>query len=115
MHALRSHLATLLLLCFVRVLLPDAWILALHQHQHTTEEPAHALLVGNAAKGKLLLTAKHQHCQTDHFNHSSFQLASPLEVRFIASYLATTGSWPSATWPSAAMTIRHLRGPPHYS
>lgn len=76
MRILRSHLALVLLLCFVRVLLPDAWVLALHQHEHTTEEPTRAT---TWPKGKALLSAKHQHCDADQFFKSSFELAPTVQ------------------------------------
>ncbi|UOQ75676.1 hypothetical protein MUN84_13485 [Hymenobacter sp. 5516J-16] len=72
MRTFRSRLALVLLLCFVRVLLPDAWVLALHAHQHTTEEPTQAL---KWPKGKALLSAKHQHCDADQFFKSAFEPA----------------------------------------
>ena len=39
----RQLCAAFLLLCFVRVSLPEAWVLALHAHAHTTAEPARQL------------------------------------------------------------------------
>ena len=76
--ARRPFLALLLLACFLRVLAPEAWILALHQHAHTTEEPAHAPAF--AHKGKALLSAKHQHCAVEQFYGRAFQLAVPVVV-----------------------------------
>ncbi|GGF16844.1 hypothetical protein [Hymenobacter cavernae] len=110
MHTHRSRLATLLLLCFLRVLLPDAWVLALHNHQHTCEEPVHA---STPTKAKLLLTAKHQHCQTDNFSHVPFQLASPLEFRLVAVYPVVRTYCSGVLWLSSSVATRYLRGPPH--
>lgn len=77
MQTLRSRLALVLLLCFVRVLLPDAWVLALHQHAHTTEEPTQAT---GWPKGKALVSAKHQHCDADQFFKSAFEPAPEAHV-----------------------------------
>ena len=71
MQALRSHIALLLLLCLTRTLLPEAWILGLHRHEHTTDAPA-------PAKGKLLISNQHQHCDTEHFYDVAFQAAAPV-------------------------------------
>ena len=70
-QSLRSHLALLLLLCLTRTLLPEAWILALHTHAHTTAEPAHSPAFRH--KGKALLSAKHQHCEVEQFYNVPFQ------------------------------------------
>ncbi|MGY2133877.1 hypothetical protein ACW9KT_16735 [Hymenobacter sp. HD11105] len=111
MRTLRTRLAFLLLLCFTRVLLPDAWVLAMHQHEHTEEEPAHATRLDNA-HAKALLTAKHQHCQTDSFYHVPFQPAPPVELPFAVAYAnATAVGGILAEAHSVSQTAR-LRGPP---
>lgn len=71
----RQLLALFLLLCLVRTLLPEAWVLALHPHEHTTEEPAHA---AGWAKGKLLIGKQHQHCEVEQFYNVAYQAAPPL-------------------------------------
>lgn len=111
MRTLRSRLALVLLLCFARVLLPDAWVLALHTHQHTTEEPTQA---ATWPKGKALLSAKHQHCDADQFFKSAFEpapvavLAAPAPGQFakvVASALVVRGYLPP-------VRTADLRGPP---
>ena len=110
--ALRPYIALLLLLCLVRTLLPEAWVLALHAHEHTTEEPA--FIKGRPIKGKALLTAKHTHCQTEQFYNVPFQAAPPVVVplpkvqrRYQSLAVPTTLAC------SAAMLRRTaLRGPP---
>ena len=111
MSALRSRLAILLLLCFGRVLVPDAWVLTLHTHQHTTEEPAHA--AGPRPRGKALLTARHQHCQTDHFYNVAFQPATPPVVPG-GPVRGLTRLGAGATLPGYVAWPGHtaLRGPP---
>ena len=110
MQTLRSRLAILLLLCFTRVLLPEAWVLSLHAHQHTTEEPTQA---PGALKGKKVFSAKHQHCDVDHFYQVPFQPASPVELPILFAVYAPTGSEPTASvWLSATCPTADLRGPP---
>lgn len=112
MQTLRSRLALVLLLCFVRVLLPDAWVLALHQHAHTTEEPTHAT---DWPKGKALVSAKHQHCDADQFFKSAFepgpatsltparplQFAAPVAAVLVATQAANTFATPDLRGPPA--------------
>ncbi|MDB5236254.1 MAG: hypothetical protein JWR44_3247 [Hymenobacter sp.] len=113
MQALRSHLALLLLLCLTRTLLPEAWILALHPHAHTTAEPAHTQAF--ARKGEALLSAKHQHCGVEQFYNVAFQPVVPIMVpapRLAPRYAALLA--PLAVRPLAAQPVgtRALRGPP---
>jgi hypothetical protein len=110
MRALRSHLAVLLLLCFVRVLLPDAWVLALHAHEHTAElEPGRV----EATKAvKAVLSAKHQHCQTDHFCTLPFQVAPVLEFGLPTAYSRPQATPPASVWAKTCPAARLLRGPP---
>lgn len=111
MRALRSRLAYLLLLCFTRVLLPDAWVLALHQHEHTLEEPAQATKL-DKQQAKSLLTAQHQHCQTDHFYHIPFQLAAPLELPFVVAHSRAEVVGGILAEAHRASPAAQLRGPP---
>ena len=103
MHALRSHIALLLLLCLTRTLLPEAWILALHRHAHTTVEPAHAPAF--AHKGKALLSAKHQHCDVEQFYNAAFQATLPVRV-------SGPRMWPRYAAPAAPLAVRALAGLP---
>ncbi|WP_022825305.1 hypothetical protein [Hymenobacter norwichensis] len=113
MQTLRSRLALVLLLCFTRVLLPEAWILNLHAHQHTTEEPTQA---PGALKGKTILSAKHQHCDVDHFYDVPFQPASPVELPVLFAVYVPTCSEPVASvWLAATHATADLRGPPYRS
>ena len=111
MRTLRTRLAYLLLLCFTRVLLPDAWVLAMHQHEHTQEEPAHATRLDNA-HAKALLTTKHQHCQTDNFYHVPFYPALPIELPFVARYANAEAVGGILAEAHRVSQIAHLRGPP---
>ncbi|WP_100338549.1 hypothetical protein [Hymenobacter chitinivorans] len=98
-----------MLLCFTRVLLPDTWVLALHAHQHTTEEAAQQ---PGAPKGKALLSAKHQHCAVDHFYDVPFQAATPLEFTLFTGYAAPTTERGTSVWLATHPSTADLRGPP---
>ena len=118
MQALRAHIALLLLLCLTRTLLPEAWILTLHAHIHTTVEPTQAPAFRLQSQGKALLSAQHQHCRVEQFYHVPFQLAGPMAMprpRVLPRYavLAAPQVMRAITgppqWPLA------LRGPPRYA
>ena len=110
--ALRPYIALLLLLCLVRTLLPEAWVLALHAHEHTTEEPA--FVKTRPGRDKIILTTKHTHCQTEQFYNVPFQAALPVAVplpRLMRRYQPL--AVPTTLACSAAMLRRTaLRGPP---
>ena len=113
MHALRSHIALFLLLCLTRTLLPEAWILALHAHAHTTTEPAHAPAFEH--RGKALVGVKHLHCEVEHFYNVAFQAAVPVPLpapRVLPRYAAPAA--PLAVRAVAGLPLRALplRGPP---
>ncbi len=110
---LRSYLAFLLLLCLTRTLLPEAWVLALHAHEHTTEEPR-LLPQGKRLAGKSLLTPKHTHCQIEQFYNVPFQAAPAVAMplpKLLASYRPLAVP---TTLASSATELRRtaLRGPP---
>lgn len=75
----RPYFAGLLLLCLGRTLLPEAWVLAWHSHQHTTEE---ATCAPHQAKKlrQLLLSSRHQHCHTEQFYDVPFTAAATVLV-----------------------------------
>ncbi|WP_151086776.1 hypothetical protein [Hymenobacter baengnokdamensis] len=105
---LRPYLALLLLLCLLRTLLPEAWVLALHSHGHTTE-----LTASQRPKGKLL-SPRHSHCQTEQFYNVPFQASSRLALpqpRFCRCYQPLAAP---AVLACSAVALRStaLRGPP---
>lgn len=113
MQALRSHIALLLLLCLVRTLLPEAWILALHPHTHTTVEPAHAPAFRRT--GKTMLSAKHQHCAIEQFYDVAYQAGVPMAMpapRVAPRYAAAPALPPVRPAAGEALFARSLRGPP---
>ncbi|WP_125916998.1 hypothetical protein [Hymenobacter coccineus] len=109
----RQLCAAFLLLCFVRVLLPEAWVLALHAHVHTTAEPARRASFG-PVKGKALLTAQHKHCHEDVLYDAPFQPAAPVAVP-VPTRSAVVGlrtPFAASVWAEAVAAQRCLRGPP---
>ncbi|NML64219.1 hypothetical protein HHL22_03275 [Hymenobacter sp. RP-2-7] len=108
-----------MLLCLGRTLLPEAWVLALHGHEHTTEEPAFATHPRGparavAGKHRALFTPKHTHCHEETFYNAPFQAAAPVVLplpRLQASYrpLAVPTELASS---ATALRRSALRGPP---
>ena len=96
-----------LLLLFVRVLIPDSLILALHQHTHTIEKQLDTHL------GDKKVDTKHIHCPTDHLFHNTFYtlpaaLVLPVFTQPISSYCPDLKSVWKFTFPNNSLT----RGPP---
>ena len=110
--SLRPYLALLLLLCLTRTLLPEAWVLALHRHEHTTEEPAFAKVRPKA--GKALLTPKHTHCHAEDFYNVPYAAASPTAVPLPPVQLSYQPLAVPTTLACSATVLRRtaLRGPP---
>lgn len=102
MSAYCRHIASLLLLLFFRVMIPEAGLLALHGHGHTEEEANTGLLVGQA----------HTHCHAENlFNlgfapvHFSASLPHPVQNGFYATCYSCVWKF---TFPNNTL----LRGPP---
>jgi len=96
-----------LLLLFVRVLVPDSVILALHQHTHTVEKPL------NTRWGDQQVDTKHIHCPTDHLFHNTFYTLPaapvlPVVLQHHLSYQLTFKSIWKFTFPNNSLS----RGPP---
>lgn len=104
---LRPYFATLLLLCLGRTLLPEAWVLALHAHQHTAEAAAHR-------QGQELASPHHTHCHIEQFYNVAYAAAVPVAVpepRRQPCYQALVVALPR-TCPAVALRRTALRGPP---
>ena len=113
MQALRSRLALLLLLCLGRTLLPEAWLLALHPHAHTREEPAQAQAFRH--KGKALVSARHQHCDVEQFYDVAYQANGPMPLpapRVAPRYAGAVARPPVRAVAGEPLFARSLRGPP---
>jgi hypothetical protein len=107
---LRPYLALLLLLCLVRTLLPEAWVLALHAHRHTTE----AQVAPRRLHNQELLSTQHTHCHTEQFYSVPFAPAVPVRMplpRVQAVYRALA-SPPQLAASAVALRCTALRGPP---
>lgn len=106
MLALRSFIAYFLLICFVRVMVPDTWLLALHAHEHTVHHEA-------TTKKAPVVSAQHQHCSVDQFYNIPFQL-STTNIAFARSAAhATRWMMPrQSVWSETVLIACHLRGPP---
>lgn len=106
MPAFRSWLAYVLLTCFLRVLVPDAWLLALHSHKHTVDAVT--------AKRQPLLSAQHQHCSVDHFYNVPFQPSAAVALLLPAptTYAPHRSALRQSVWLHTVAAATHLRGPP---
>jgi len=109
----RQLVAVFLLLCFVRVLLPEASLLALHPHQHTEDEPTHQAAFGTA-KGKALLSKQHKHCHEEQLFNAPFHPSAPVQLvapqpRTVVGILKP---FAASVWAEATEAQRCLRGPP---
>ncbi|TGE04545.1 hypothetical protein [Hymenobacter fodinae] len=108
----RNIVAWWLLLLLARVLTPEAALLRLHFHQHTTKEVA--IPQQGKAAGKKVLTAQHLHCHTEQLYDVPFQSADPVrltevmrELQF-ARYRVPASEAPTLHLLDGAS----LRGPP---
>ena len=106
----RPYLAALLLLCLLRTLLPEAWVLALHRHGHTTTELAQTRRV----KGKQLLSPPHQHCHAEQFYQVPFAPAAPMALPWPYPRPSYQPLAVPAQLACSAVALRRtaLRGPP---
>ena len=112
LSALRTHIALVLLLCLTRTLLPEAWVLAMHSHTHTTEEPAQAPAFRH--KGKALVSNEHKHCPVEDFYNVPFLLGPLVTMPTPATQLCFAAA-PVPTVVTAPWIARQpaqLRGPP---
>ncbi|MCA8832876.1 hypothetical protein [Hymenobacter pini] len=108
----RKLVAWWLLLLLLRVLTPEAALLRAHFHQHT-DDTATARYAAKAG-AKAVVSAEHQHCQTEHLFDAPFQpagpvlLPAPLKLRAYAVYR------PQAPVCRASHLLdgASLRGPP---
>ena len=109
----RQLFAVFLLLCFVRVLLPEASLLALHPHEHTEDEPTHQAVFGTT-KGKALLSKQHKHCHEEQLFNAAFQPSAPVQLvkPQLRAVVGILKPFAASVWAEATEAQRCLRGPP---
>jgi hypothetical protein len=102
----KNYIALFLLLLFVRVIVPEAAVLALHTHEHTQDN------IDKMDNG-LKLEKAHIHCHTDNIYNTPFSPAYGTvtyntPVTFPRTYAVLTGFVWKFTFPNNT----ELRGPP---
>jgi len=110
LRSIRPYLALLLLLCLVRTLLPEAWVLALHRHDHTTTEAA----APRHRPGHDWLSPRHTHCHAEQFYNVPFAPALPVPLprpHVRATYRVLAVPTPAAAL-AGLLRRAALRGPP---
>ena len=113
MQTIRPYITWLLLLCLVRVLLPEEVVLALHAHEHTTAEPAHTAAFRRT--GKALLSTRHQHCAVEKFYNVAYQPAPAMLMPVPPTsprYAPATALPLERAAAGETLFARSLRGPP---
>lgn len=106
MYQFKNYIALFLLLLFVRVIVPETAVLALHTHEHTEDVP-------DKINTGLKLDKKHSHCHTDNLFNTPFSPAPSNSTSFITlifsdTYAVTQGFVWKFTFPNNT----ELRGPP---
>jgi len=100
-------ISLLLLLLFVRVLVPDTLILALHQHTHTVEKRL------DTRWGDKQIATKHIHCPTDHLFHNTFYtLPAAVVLLLMPEHRSSYKPSFQAVWKFTFPNNRLSRGPP---
>ena len=103
-HRSKNHITYLFLLLFLRVLVPETAVLALHSHEHTQEQL-------NEESG-FKLDKRHQHCHIDELFSAPFTPAlkvviTPLNLTLADTYSANH----SYIWKFTFPNNTDLRGP----
>lgn len=106
MGRFKNHIAFFLLLLFVRVLIPEASVLALHAHEHTQD-------VQEKMDTGFKLDKKHSHCHTDNLFNAPFTPVtfSSLEKPMLA-FQDTYSAAYSWIWKFTFPNNTDSRGPP---
>ncbi|MGV3585694.1 MAG: hypothetical protein ACO1OF_01730 [Adhaeribacter sp.] len=106
MNRFKKPISYLLLLLFIRIMLPEKAVLQLHHHEHT--EHGHAK---NDNGFKLEL--KHSHCHIDELFNASFVPAPFPAFKLLVFNFADTYSANHAyLWKFTFPNNTYLRGPP---
>lgn len=96
----------MLLLLFVRVLIPEQELLQLHNHDHT--EDLDELVIG------LKVDKKHQHCPIDELINAPFTPAPKVVIQTLDffTFTDTYSANHSCIWKFTFPNNTDLRGPP---
>ncbi len=109
MNILQRHIALFLLLLFVRVLVPDGFMLVLHNHAHTAHDATELVkLHPDAAK----VDTAHLHCPIEKLFGAPYQASFCLYDLTQLTHTATYAEAGTATSQRLPLTQAYLRGPP---
>jgi hypothetical protein len=102
----KNYIAFFLLLLFVRVLVPETTVLAMHSHDHT-EDAAIKMDAG------FKLDKKHNHCHTNNLFNTPFSPALPAAINaLLFTFTDTYSANYSYIWKFTFPNNTDLRGPP---
>ncbi|MBC5993907.1 hypothetical protein [Pontibacter cellulosilyticus] len=105
MNRFLNYIAVLLLLLFIRVMVPDALLLQLHAHGHTvhTEQTdSHKAQVGK----------KHTHCPVEDLFGAPYQMAGDPVAFTPVQHITIYSVHYSSSWHGTTLHNASLRGPP---
>lgn len=105
MNLVIRYSALFLLLLFVRVMVPDALLLNLHQHGHTEH-------VEKLDSNKAKIEKEHKHCPVEDLFGASFQGAQQLGLSFPIVHKTPYSVHSPNTWFSDVIFFTQQRGPP---
>ncbi len=106
MLRLQPYIASFLLLLFCQVMVPEAALLALHDHEHTE---AHDEQLPDAEH---TVEKAHQHCKVKEYGPTDLISFPRLEVPFTAPPISTRISGFTFAWKFTYPNNIDLRGPP---
>lgn len=105
MNTFVKHIAILLLLLFIRVMVPDAVLLNLHAHSHTAHTE-------HSDTNKEQLTQKHTHCPVENLFGAPFQPAVAAVQSVPVIHTTVYSALYNSTWTSSSLLTLSYRGPP---
>jgi hypothetical protein len=89
----------------MRVMVPDAILLSIHQHNHTEH-------VKLSSEGMAKLEKKHQHCPVDELFDSPFQGTQHSVLSTLLSHVSTYSIPATRKFSIGVSDLIHQRGPP---
>ena len=105
MNPITRYSALLLLLLFVRVMVPDALLLTMHQHAHTehtvSEDAQHAKV-----------EKEHKHCPVEDLFDASFQGCQQPALRVPVLHKASYATLFYSSFSNNLPVLKPNRGPP---